>query len=148
MPSLRSALRVLLLAAIVARPAGLHAQAGDTVRGTFGGITPLVSIGSPEEDRFRLQQVLGRAPTDGFLIRSPSSQTPALPMTKGGLRWSLVAPEVEAAWNSEMPFSLNDGRYNYLFQNPEHEPEGREAIDMQNSRLRLTLVPTLGRIHR
>ncbi len=69
-------------------------------------------------------------------------------MTKGGLRWSLVAPEVEAAWNSEMPFSLNDGRYNYLFQNPEHEPEGREAIDMQNSRLRLTLVPTPGRIHR
>jgi hypothetical protein len=36
-------------------------------------------------------------------------------------------------------------RFNYLFQNPEMEPEGDHALDVENLTLRLTLRPAWGR---
>lgn len=70
----------------------------------------LVTLGSTAEDRLRLMQVTGGAPSDGFLLRSASSLMPGLPRDSAtAARWALVAPEVQTVWNSALPFSLNDG---------------------------------------
>lgn len=87
-------------------PTGLSAQSADTLP-AGSRIAPLFSIGTAAEDQARLQHLFG-ASADGFLLRSPSSQGPDLP-ADGELRWSVIAPEVAFAWNSELPFSLNDG---------------------------------------
>lgn len=95
------ALPTLLLAA-----APLCAQARDSLPpGTT--VAPLPSLGSVPEDRERVRQLVGRAPADGWLIRSPSSRDAAA--GGSGLRWSIVPPETELAWNSDIPFSQNDG---------------------------------------
>ncbi|HEX2187627.1 MAG TPA: capsule assembly Wzi family protein [Longimicrobiaceae bacterium] len=101
---LRSA-RALALAVLLL-PAALRAQAPDSLpAGTT--VAPLPSLGSLPEDRARVRQLFGRAPAEGWLIRSPSSLDAA--PRGGGLRWSLIPPETELAWNSAIPFSLNDG---------------------------------------
>ncbi len=98
--------RALALLALLVPPAALHAQAGDSLS-TEAVFRPLPSIGSAQEDLARVRQVLGRESTDGFLVRSPSSRDggPAGP----GLRWSVIPAEAGLAWNSAIPFSLNDG---------------------------------------
>ena len=104
----------LLLAALLAGAAPAAAQVADTaavpvpaaaapVPASAGGIELL---GSPAEDRERLRQVLGTASPAGFLLRSPSSR---LERPGGGVRLSLVAPRAALVWNSDLPFSLNDG---------------------------------------
>ncbi|HET7321128.1 MAG TPA: hypothetical protein VFI96_01455, partial [Longimicrobiaceae bacterium] len=74
-------------------------------------VQPLVVIGSPAEDSLRTAQLLGRAPLDGFLLRSPSLLTPPLPgdSTTGRMTWALIAPELYSTWNSFLPYSFNDG---------------------------------------
>lgn len=98
--------RALALLALLAPPAALHAQAGDSLpaRDLF---RPLPVIGSAQEDLSRVRQLLGRESADGFLLRSPSSRDagPAGP----GLRWSVIPAQADLAWNSDIPFSLNDG---------------------------------------
>ncbi len=84
--------------------------AGDTVRApeTAGGTwVPLAAPGGEWDDRARTEQLRGLRPTAGWLIRSPSSQQPQ--PADGALRWSLVAPEIRLAWNSGLPFSINEG---------------------------------------
>jgi hypothetical protein len=98
--------RIFALLALLAPPAALHAQAGDSLS-TEAVFRPLPSIGSAQEDLARVRQILGRAPADGFLIRSPSSRD-ARPAGRG-LRWSAIPAEAVLAWNSDIPFSLNDG---------------------------------------
>ncbi len=68
-----------------------------------------MTIGSLEEDRLRLDQLLGKRSSDGYLIRSPSTVTPRLDDRSGALRWQILAPELHTVWNSAIPFSLNDG---------------------------------------
>ena len=97
---------VFALLALLAPPAALHAQAGDSLS-TEAAFRPLPSIGSAQEDLARVRQLLGREPTDGFLVRSPSSRD-AKPSGRG-LRWSVIPAEAGVAWNSDIPFSLNDG---------------------------------------
>lgn len=70
---------------------------------------PLVSIGSPAEDRRRLGQLLGTDSTDGFLLRTASVLSPAHASDARRLRLEVVAPELRLVWNSALPFSLNDG---------------------------------------
>ncbi|MEW5927528.1 MAG: capsule assembly Wzi family protein [Gemmatimonadota bacterium] len=98
--------RALALLALLAPPAALHAQAGDSLqaRDLF---RPLPAIGGAQEDLARVRQVLGRESADGFLLRSPSSRDakPAGP----GLHWSVIPAQADVAWNSDIPFSLNDG---------------------------------------
>lgn len=69
----------------------------------------LVTLGSTAEDRLRVAQILGRAPTDGFLIRSASSLTPELMRDSAGPAREVILPELRTVWNSALPFSLNDG---------------------------------------
>lgn len=70
----------------------------------------LVLPGSMAEERLRVLQLLGQAPTEGFLVRTPAVLTES---AEGGhldgllLRW--VAPRVDWVYNSRLPFSLNDG---------------------------------------
>jgi hypothetical protein len=67
-------------------------------------------LGSPSEDRLRVDQIRGRASLAGSLIRSFS----ATPMFRdssesASLRWVAIAPVVDATWNSALPFSIGDG---------------------------------------
>lgn len=60
-------------------------------------------------DRWRVDQVLGGAETSGFLLRSPSS---VMDRVWGGTTTSsvrLLSPELRVVWNSDLPFSANDG---------------------------------------
>lgn len=64
-------------------------------------------VGGPGEERARLRQVLGEEEArGGFLLRSPSSRLPA---PAGGVRVRPVLPRAALVWNSDLPFSLNDG---------------------------------------
>ena len=69
--------------------------------------TPTPLIGSPLEDRARLDQLLGREQLDGFLHRTLSSRLPA--PDSAGASWSILEPTSEYVWNSSLPFSLNEG---------------------------------------
>ena len=98
--------RALALLALLAPPAALHAQAGDSLpaREVF---RPLPTLGGAREDLARVRQLLGRESADGFLVRSPSSRDPK--PAGPGLHWSVIPAEADVAWNSDIPFSLNDG---------------------------------------
>jgi hypothetical protein len=89
-------------------PTAAHGQVVDSsgVRPTW--LAPLILVGSAFEDRLRVDQILGRAATAGWLMRSTSTLTPPL-AGDSGVRWAIATPLVDAVWNSELPFSLNDG---------------------------------------
>ncbi len=71
-------------------------------------LSSLVTIGSVADDRNRLAQIRGQEPTGGYLIRSPSSQTPDLRGSPEQLRWALLLPEFRTVINTDIPFSLNE----------------------------------------
>lgn len=85
----------------------------DTIRAGRSSVFPLVGLGSTAEDRIRLGHLLGEAPTDGFLIRSPSTLSgpgrAARSDDGDGLRWAILAPELRTVWNSDIPHSFNEG---------------------------------------
>src|SRR5690606_9677241 len=93
----------LLLPLLLAAP--LAAQRPDS----SAWIAPLPRVGGPAVDRLRTMQILGTAPAEGFLLRSASRYGSRPGAAGDGLRWQLLAPEVETVWNSRIPFSLNDG---------------------------------------
>jgi hypothetical protein len=71
-------------------------------------------LGGPSEDRLRIEQLQGDRATGGFLLRSPSTLLARSgPGPDSGrplrltTRW--LAPELRTVWNSELPFSLNEG---------------------------------------
>lgn len=127
---LRTALLALLLAAL---PAALGAQAVDTVppaappvadapapdplpppvtpagapgaRGGEGPVRVLATVGGAYEERWRDAQLREGAPAAGFLLRSPSAMTPRASRPSA----AVLAPEAAFAWNSRIPYSVNDG---------------------------------------
>ena len=109
------ALTVALLGALVCLPASLAAQAGPGPRGETaprpGDLIleagALTTIGSPAEDRLRTDQLLGRAETDGYLLRSASTLNPV--ERDGTIRAQGFFANFQTAWNSALPFSQNDG---------------------------------------
>ena len=102
--------RRTLLAAALAFPSILTAQVTqDSASGAvLQHVTPLTLVGGQVSDRMRLEQLRGKAGTEGYLIRSASSMTPA---PKSNTSWSaaVIAPEVYAVNNTALPFSINDG---------------------------------------
>jgi len=72
-------------------------------------VRPLITIGSTAEDRLRLDQILGRASTDGYLLRTPSAVNARVRSSGAGLWLKLLSPEVRSVWNSRIPFLRNDG---------------------------------------
>jgi hypothetical protein len=120
-PATRYVLAASLLGAAVSTTAA--PTAAQTAR-TATGLPPLPLsnapvIGSDFEDRARLQQLLGRDSTSGFVLRSLSSRIEFLG-SRDTLVWSVVTPELNVVTNSELPFSQNDGAlwagrgFNYL----------------------------------
>ncbi|HEY0035225.1 MAG TPA: capsule assembly Wzi family protein, partial [Longimicrobium sp.] len=104
--------KLLAAFALVSAPVSLAAQAPDSatmpdtaeMRDTAGA--EWVPIGSPAEDRLRTAQLLGEAPSAGFLLRSVSSY--AAPREAEG-RVHLLRPHVRAVYNTYLPVSANQG---------------------------------------
>lgn len=106
MPPRRSPIRFLPLLLVVGSPLGAQEPRDSTAapeRAPGGAVRALTTIGGAAEEGLRDAQLRGRAPVDGFLIRSPSS------LAAGGNGVWIVAPEATLAWNSAIPFSINDG---------------------------------------
>jgi hypothetical protein len=112
-----------------APPAAAPAQSGVEVR-------PLFTIGGALEEAERTAQLRGEASADGFLLRSPSSLTPA----EGRTGLFLVAPEVQLGWNSDIPFGLNDGA---LWSGRGTSTLVRAGIGVRAGPLRLIVAPEL-----
>ncbi|HUQ18170.1 MAG TPA: hypothetical protein VM099_01045 [Gemmatimonadaceae bacterium] len=74
----------------------------------FEYVRPLVPVHGIVDDGNRLLQLEGRAPLNGYLLRSASSLTPKLPGNKA-IRAAVIAPEFYSTTNSSIPFSFNDG---------------------------------------
>ncbi len=104
--------QLLCISLLVLPPlAGTHleGQTPDTLPRPSAELVRLVTVGSPQEERDRLAQLLGEKVTDGFLLRSPSTRTPTLASPLTTMRLQVLAPELAGSWNSEIPFSLNEG---------------------------------------
>ena len=67
----------------------------------------LLTLGTLAEERLRIDQILGRADTDGYLVRSASTMNRA--EGDGALHASAIFASATSTWNSALPFSQNDG---------------------------------------
>ncbi len=103
------------------RPAGLDAGDADAAsagsaeppRWKHHGIgepkmKPLILVNDPLVDRRRLGELIGDVEANRQILRSPSQVTPRLG-ARPGVRVAALAPEVEWTWNSDLPFSMNQG---------------------------------------
>jgi len=95
------------LAAVSLSAGGAAAQTGDVSSIAGAAAVGLVTLGSAEDALLRFEQTTGGAPSDGFLLRSPSLLTASIPGE--GFRWRPILPALTTAWNSEIPISLNEG---------------------------------------
>ncbi|MDB4948253.1 MAG: Capsule assembly protein Wzi [Gemmatimonadetes bacterium] len=108
-----AALRTLALAgaARLLLPAPAAAQAGDSVRAPTPSDTSRnaagFAVGGERDERARLAQVLGSQGTAGYLLRSAGPGVQSGPAGPGGL--TVFAPEARVVFNSDLPFSLNEG---------------------------------------
>ncbi|CAN5827945.1 hypothetical protein BH23GEM7_BH23GEM7_02970 [soil metagenome] len=118
-------------------------------------LSPLRTFGSVAEDRDRVAQILGWAPTEGFLIRSSSSQIAPIAQGSAPLRWTLLLPELRSVINTDIPFSRNeDGMWGGRGLNTQlttgvHAEYGRASLLLAphfrfqaNSRYKTPEVPT------
>ena len=104
-------------------------------------VTPLVTLGGETDERVRLSQLLGQSASNGYLIRSASSQSSVFSGSdSASWRAGLVAPEVRAIHNSGLPFSLNDGP---LWAGRGWSQEITAGLLLQAGRIRLIAAPTL-----
>lgn len=81
----------------------------DTVQvaAPIGDVGTLLTIGTLGDERLRIDQLLGRAGTDGYLLRSASTLNPS--EAGGPLRVQAFLVSASSVWNSALPFSQNDG---------------------------------------
>lgn len=87
----------------------------DTVVGL--AVVRLPVLAGEDDDRLRLRRLRGQAAAPGNgLLRAPSTLAPALggegapePADLAGVRASALAPRLHTVWNSDLPFSLNEG---------------------------------------
>jgi hypothetical protein len=71
-------------------------------------IRELPAIGSPEADERRVRQLLGGGTRESFVLQSLSSSLER-PARGSAPAVELFLPRLDVAWNSDIPFSLNDG---------------------------------------
>jgi len=114
--------------------APLAAQAND------GPLYRLQTIGSDVDDRARLAELRGERPVVSYLLRSPSSMTPALGGSRHSLRWAVLAPEFLAIGNSSIPFSMNDGA---MWAGRGWNESVRAGVHAEVGRVSVTLAPEL-----
>ena len=111
-PTRACATVVLGLTAVVAGVATLEAQPRTQVSDAAvmrPADSPTI-LGGIADDQWRLAQLMGRADASGWMMRTPSTvvASPRRPSATG-LRWSPIGPALDVAWNSALPFSINDG---------------------------------------
>ena len=81
----------------------------------LGQTTQWISLGSSTEDRLRTRQVMGQETTEGYLLRTASVLSTPLDSMQApidqGVRWrfDVLPVETHVVWNSDIPFSKNDG---------------------------------------
>jgi hypothetical protein len=98
-------MRLICLLLVLLSPASaLNAQEPDSAGP--GRATGFTSVGSRQDDRARTDQLLGGTPVARDLIRSTSSISDTL---TGRRDFAVILPRVALAWNSALPFTLNDG---------------------------------------
>ena len=68
-----------------------------------------VAIGSHHDERLRLRQLAGDTTITGSVLRSVSASAPRLADSTRRLAWSLVPLQYRYVYNSDLPYSLNDG---------------------------------------
>ena len=124
----------IVLGSLLLRPAPAGAQETPPPAAEWW---PSVEIGGRIDDRVRLDQLLGRTASHGYLLRTASS---TLPFPGGGARLTPVLPELRLVRNSELPFSLNEGGM--------HAGRGsnlllRGGVRIDAGRVSASLVPAL-----
>jgi hypothetical protein len=71
-------------------------------------VQPLLQVQGIPAENMRIDELLKGPRLEGYLLRSASSLSPALP-GKGLIRAAIIAPEYFETTNSNIPFSMNDG---------------------------------------
>jgi hypothetical protein len=105
----------VMAAAFAALPAAAQEPAPDTAAAVEaaavapqpGGTRGFTVIGSPADDRARLDGLTGRAGPGFSLLRSATTNLRSLP--GAGVRLDPVGPELRVRWNSDLPSALNEG---------------------------------------
>jgi hypothetical protein len=112
---------------------GAQAQTPDSIRNESRLIIP----GGLEDDRHRLDQVLGEASTAGYLLRSAATiegqRTP--PST---LELDFIPPELRTIWNSDLPRSANE---HSLWAGRGFNSAVRAGVRLARGGFTLTLAP-------
>lgn len=67
------------------------------------------SISGDSIDKLRVEQLAGRAPLDGIMLRSVSSLTRDSNVVHTGFRVTRILPEFNLVGNNTVPYSMNDG---------------------------------------
>lgn len=122
---------LILLPLLYGRPA-IAQESAPRAEGEFR------TIGSMAEDQVRLEHLLGRHDTGRFLLRSPSLHRDTEPAA--GPNWRLLPPELTTIWNSDIPFSLNEGD---LWAGRGLNLRLRAGVRLRWSAISLTVAPEL-----
>ena len=91
---------------LLSRTDAMHAQAARVPADTSRTPEPVL-VGSPQYERRRVDEVLGRERPS--LVKSASATVGGRKAPDWRPQWRWLAPRVEMTWNSGLPFSLNDG---------------------------------------
>ena len=84
----------------------------ESASGQIPEVRGWANLGSEADDRVRLDHLLNGTPTTGYLFRTPSlllAQLDTVQEQVGSWGVTLLAPEMESVWNSDLPVSMNDG---------------------------------------
>ncbi|GLC27462.1 capsule assembly Wzi family protein [Roseisolibacter agri] len=110
----------------------VHGQRPARPAPAWATLRPLVGAG---DDRARDAQLKGDARTDGYLLRSGTANPDSAP---SGLR--VVAPVLRIAYNSALPYGLNDGA---AWAGRGASALVRAGAELRAGRVRLVLAPEL-----
>jgi hypothetical protein len=105
-------------------------------------VSNIMMPGSLAEDWLRRKQIRGDFAASGFMLRSASSMTtpPNDTALATRLRWRLFAPNLHMRWNSDLPFSPNDGA---LWSGRGVNVAAIGGGELNYGRFRLMVVPEL-----
>jgi hypothetical protein len=135
----RTPAAALLLVLLVPVAAAAQSVTTAVVDPTAPAHEPRVwTLGSERESRARDRQLVERRSTAGWLLRSASSAGGRVAPGDDGV--TVVAPSLRVVWNSELPYSLNDGA---LWAGRGWSGLVRAGVDARRGRVRLVLQPEL-----
>jgi hypothetical protein len=120
-----------------ARAAGAQPAAGALPAPPAADTTwALVGIGTTADQARRDAQLVGAAPAARRLFRSPSSEPDAGSVPARG--WRPIYPQVRSVWNSDVPYSENDGT---LWGGRGTNVRVRGGAALRSGRARIVIAP-------